>query len=49
MEIDELTKWILCVNRRLLVMKEIHENELIKGSGLHKIRCITLLLLCAAI
>jgi len=30
MEIDELTKWILSVDRRVLVMKEIHENELIK-------------------
>lgn len=32
MEIDELTKWILSVDRRLLVLKEIHENELIKSS-----------------
>jgi len=32
MEIDELTKWILSVDRRVLVMKEIHENELIKTS-----------------
>lgn len=32
MKIDELTKWVLSVDRRLLVMKEIHENELIKAS-----------------
>ena len=32
MEIDELTRWVLSVDRRLLVMKEIHENELIKAS-----------------
>ena len=32
MEIDELTKWVLSVDRRVLVMKEIHENELIKAS-----------------
>jgi len=32
MKIDELTKWILSVDRRVLVMKEIHENELIKTS-----------------
>ena len=32
MEIDELTKWILSVDRRLMVMKAIHENELIKAS-----------------
>ncbi len=32
MEIDELTRWVLSVDRRILVMKEIHENELIKAS-----------------
>jgi len=32
MKINELTKWVLTVDRRLLVMKEIHENELIKTS-----------------
>ena len=32
MEIDELTRWVLSVDRRVLVMKEIHENELIKAS-----------------
>lgn len=32
MKIDELTKWVLTVDRRLLAMKEIHENELIKAS-----------------
>ena len=31
-EIDELTRWFLSVDRRVLVMKEIHENELIKTS-----------------
>jgi DNA-binding MarR family transcriptional regulator len=34
MEIDELTKWVLSVDRRVLVMKEIHENELIKPSDI---------------
>lgn len=32
MKIDELTRWVLSVDRRVLVMKEIHENELIKAS-----------------
>ncbi|MDP2841800.1 MAG: winged helix-turn-helix transcriptional regulator [Candidatus Methanoperedens sp.] len=32
MEIDELTRWVLSVDRRVLVMKEIPENELIKAS-----------------
>lgn len=32
MKLDELTKWVLTVDRRLLAMKEIHENELIKAS-----------------
>ena len=32
MEIDELAKWVLSVDRRVLVMKEIHKNELIKAS-----------------
>lgn len=32
MEIDELTKWVLSVDRRLIVMKELHRNELIKAS-----------------
>ncbi len=32
MEIDKLTRWVLSVDRRVLVMKEIHENELIKAS-----------------
>ncbi|MBU4373929.1 MAG: winged helix-turn-helix transcriptional regulator [Thermodesulfovibrionales bacterium] len=35
-EIDELTKWILSVDRRVLVMKEIHGNELIKASEISK-------------
>ncbi len=34
MEIDELAKWVLSVDRRVLVIKEIHENELIKASGI---------------
>ncbi len=34
MEIDELTRWVLSVDRRILVMKEIHENELIKASDI---------------
>ncbi|HLB72029.1 MAG TPA: MarR family transcriptional regulator [Candidatus Methanoperedens sp.] len=32
MEIDELTKWIIAVDRRVLVMKTIHEQGLIKAS-----------------
>jgi len=32
MEIDEATKWVLSVDRRVLVMKEIHENGLIKAA-----------------
>lgn len=32
MEIDELTRWVLSVDRRVLIMNEIHENELIKAS-----------------
>lgn len=32
MDIDELTRWVLSVDRRVLVIKEIHENELIKTS-----------------
>ncbi|MDP2766085.1 MAG: MarR family transcriptional regulator [Candidatus Methanoperedens sp.] len=32
MEIDELTKWVLAVDRRVLVIKTIHESELIKAS-----------------
>ena len=32
MKIDKLTRWVLSVDRRVLVMKEIHENELIKTS-----------------
>ncbi|MDO9096825.1 MAG: winged helix-turn-helix transcriptional regulator [Candidatus Methanoperedens sp.] len=32
MEIDELTRWVLSVDRRALVMREVHENELIKAS-----------------
>lgn len=32
MEIDELTKWVLSVDRRVIVMKELHRNELIKAS-----------------
>jgi len=31
-EIDELTKWVLSVDRRVIVMKELHRNELIKAS-----------------
>lgn len=34
MELDELSKWILSVDRRILVMKEIHENELIRTSDI---------------
>lgn len=34
MDLDELIKWVLSVDRRLLVMREIHENELIKASGI---------------
>ncbi|NJD52176.1 MAG: winged helix-turn-helix transcriptional regulator [Candidatus Methanoperedens sp.] len=32
MDIDELTRWVLSVDRRVLVIKEIQENELIKTS-----------------
>ncbi len=32
MEIDELTKWVLSVDRRVIVMKELHRNEIIKTS-----------------
>ncbi len=34
MDLDELSKWILSVDRRVLVMKEIHENELIRTSDI---------------
>jgi DNA-binding MarR family transcriptional regulator len=32
MELDELTRWILVVDRRILVMRTIHERGLIKAS-----------------
>lgn len=32
MEINELAKWIIAVDRRVLVMKTIHEHGLIKAS-----------------
>lgn len=32
METDDLTKWVLTVDRRLLVMRTIHEHGLIKAS-----------------
>jgi DNA-binding MarR family transcriptional regulator len=32
MEIEELTRWILSVDRRVIVMKELQKNELIKAS-----------------
>jgi predicted transcriptional regulator len=32
MDIDDLTKWIIAVDRRVLVMKTIHEHGLIKAS-----------------
>jgi len=34
MEIDELTKWVLSVDRRVIVMKEIQRKELIKASDI---------------
>ena len=32
MDIDDLTKWIITVDRRIMVMKTIHEHGLIKAS-----------------
>ena len=32
--INELTKWVLAVDRRVLVMKTIHEHGLIKASSI---------------
>lgn len=32
MEIDDLTKWIITVDRRMLVMKTLHEHGIIKAS-----------------
>ena len=32
MDIDDLTKWIIAVDRRVLVMKTLHEHGLIKAS-----------------
>jgi len=32
MEIEELTRWVLSVDRRVIVMKELHRKELIKAS-----------------
>lgn len=34
MEIDELARWILAVDRRVLVMRTIHESGLIKASDI---------------
>ncbi len=34
MEIDELTKWVLSVDRKVIVMKELNRNELIKASDI---------------
>lgn len=32
MVIEKLTGWVLSVDRRVIVMKELHRNELIKAS-----------------
>jgi DNA-binding MarR family transcriptional regulator len=32
MEIDDLVKWVLSVDRRVLVMREVHQNDVIKPS-----------------
>jgi DNA-binding MarR family transcriptional regulator len=32
MEIADLVKWVLCVDRRVLVMREVHQNDVIKPS-----------------